>query len=176
MLAIAMYIPGSDPESRLLRKTLMQNCNLMAVLVFRSISESVRYRLKTLEDVVTAGIGIPPVTFHLHIISNDSIINLQLWQRFHDSCRTGNFQGCRIGCELVLATWTLVRSSIARSSKSGSHYWPIWCSAYHEGRLLEIHEPESIFRNLISVDGYRNFWSSVPSVELYGVMTGYPFR
>lgn len=58
MLTIAMYIPGSDAESRLLRKTLMQNCNLMAVLVFRSISESVRYRLKTLEDVVTAGIGI----------------------------------------------------------------------------------------------------------------------
>lgn len=55
MLAIAMYIPGSDAESRLLRKTLLQNCNLMAVLVFRTISESVRRRLKTLEDVVTAG-------------------------------------------------------------------------------------------------------------------------
>lgn len=56
MLAVAMYIPGSDNESRLLRKTLLQNCNLMAVLVFRTISESVRHRLKTLEDVVAAGL------------------------------------------------------------------------------------------------------------------------
>ena len=55
MLSIAMYIPGSDVESRLLRKTLAQNCNLMAVLVFRTISESVRSHLKTIEDVVSAG-------------------------------------------------------------------------------------------------------------------------
>jgi bestrophin-3 len=55
MLAITMYIPGSDTESKMLRKTLVQNCNLMAVLVFRSISESVEYRLRTLEDVVRAG-------------------------------------------------------------------------------------------------------------------------
>jgi bestrophin-3 len=55
MLTIVMYIHGSDNESKLLRKTLMQNCNLMAVLVFRSISESVRTRLRTLEDVVNAG-------------------------------------------------------------------------------------------------------------------------
>ena len=34
---------------------LCQNCNLMAVLVFRSIAESVRDRLKTLQDVVNAG-------------------------------------------------------------------------------------------------------------------------
>lgn len=55
MLAVAMYIPGVDEESRLLRKTLCQNCNLMAVLVFRSIADSVRNRLKTLQDVVNAG-------------------------------------------------------------------------------------------------------------------------
>ncbi len=55
MFAIAMYIPGSDKESRLLRKTLCKNCNLMAVLVFRSIADSVRSRLKTLDDVVKAG-------------------------------------------------------------------------------------------------------------------------
>ena len=51
-----MYIPGCDRESKILRKTLVQNCNLMAVLVFRSISESVERRLKTLDDVVSAGI------------------------------------------------------------------------------------------------------------------------
>ena len=51
-----MYIPGCDKESKILRKTLVQNCNLMAVLVFRSISESVECRLKTLDDVVNAGI------------------------------------------------------------------------------------------------------------------------
>ncbi|XP_032798664.2 bestrophin-2 [Daphnia magna] len=55
MLSIAMYIPGCDNESKLLRKTLLQYCNLMAVLVFRTISEAVKFRLNTLEDVVNAG-------------------------------------------------------------------------------------------------------------------------
>jgi len=50
-----MYIPGEDIKSRLLRKTLCQNCNLMIVLLFQTISESVRTKLKTLQDVVDAG-------------------------------------------------------------------------------------------------------------------------
>ena len=55
MLSICMYIPGEDPESRLLRKTLCRNCNLMAVLLFRTISQSVRKQLPTLQEVVNAG-------------------------------------------------------------------------------------------------------------------------
>ena len=55
MMAIVMYIPGDDNESRLLRKTLCQNCNLMIVLLLRSISDSVRSKWETLEDLVKAG-------------------------------------------------------------------------------------------------------------------------
>lgn len=50
-----MYIPGYDAESRLLRKTLVRQCNLMAVLVLRTLSDSVRDRLKTTDDIVKAG-------------------------------------------------------------------------------------------------------------------------
>ena len=50
-----MYVLGDDDESRLLRKTLCQNCNLMIALYFRSVSESVRSNWKTLEDFVRAG-------------------------------------------------------------------------------------------------------------------------
>jgi Bestrophin, RFP-TM, chloride channel len=53
-----MYIPGSDEESRLLRKTLLRHCNLMMVLVLRSISDSVSRRLPTLDDVVSAGMNL----------------------------------------------------------------------------------------------------------------------
>jgi bestrophin-3 len=55
MMSIAMYIPGEDIESRTLRKTLCQNCNLMIVLLFRTISDSVRSRLETLQQIVDAG-------------------------------------------------------------------------------------------------------------------------
>jgi bestrophin-3 len=55
MMSVAMYIPGEDIESRTLRKTLCQNCNLMIVLLFRTISDSVRSRLKTLQQIVDAG-------------------------------------------------------------------------------------------------------------------------
>lgn len=55
MMCIAMFIPGNDPHTCQLRKTLVRNVNLMAVLVLRNISDSVRNRLKTLEDIVQAG-------------------------------------------------------------------------------------------------------------------------
>ena len=55
MMSIAMYIPGEDIESRTLRKTLCQNCNLMIVLLFQTISDTVRARLKTLQNIVDAG-------------------------------------------------------------------------------------------------------------------------
>lgn len=53
-----MYIPGHDAESRLLRKTLVRQCNLMAVLVLRTLSDSVRDRLKTTDDIVSAGMFV----------------------------------------------------------------------------------------------------------------------
>ena len=55
MLSIVMYIPGEDDESRLIRKTLCQNCNLMIVLLLRTISASVRSKYKSIDDLVKAG-------------------------------------------------------------------------------------------------------------------------
>ena len=55
MLFIVMYIPGEDDESRLLRKTLCQNCNLMIILLLRSNSDSVRSKRKTIGELVKAG-------------------------------------------------------------------------------------------------------------------------
>ena len=55
ILAIATYIPSSDDQSRLFRETLVRQSNLIAVLMFRSISDSVRRRLPNIEDVVDAG-------------------------------------------------------------------------------------------------------------------------
>ena len=76
MLSIAMYIPGADEESRLLRSTLCGICNLMAVLLFRSISDSVKNRFKTLQDVVDAG-----YYKSIHILTKLMIIRLELIQR-----------------------------------------------------------------------------------------------
>ena len=66
MLSIVMYIPGEDDESRLLRKTLCQNCNLMLILLLRTISDSVRSKYKTIGDLVKAGKA--QFTFFLPII------------------------------------------------------------------------------------------------------------
>ena len=50
-----MYVPGTDPKSKLLRQTLCRQCNLIAVLLLRSLSDSVRKRLQSLQDIVDAG-------------------------------------------------------------------------------------------------------------------------
>ena len=55
MLAIGMAVPGEDIKDRQLRKTLCRYCTLMAVLLFRTISQSVGYRLKTMHKVANAG-------------------------------------------------------------------------------------------------------------------------
>lgn len=54
-LAIANYMPGTDDESRFVRKTLVRQCNLMAVLLLRGLSNPVFNRTKVLEDAVRAG-------------------------------------------------------------------------------------------------------------------------
>ena len=55
LLTIAVYIPGDDIESHMMRKSLCQSCTLMIVLLLRKISDSVGSRLKTLQHVVDAG-------------------------------------------------------------------------------------------------------------------------
>lgn len=52
---IAMYIPGVDEESRILRRTLMRYLNLTLVLVLRSISIAVKRRFPTKEHLIEAG-------------------------------------------------------------------------------------------------------------------------
>lgn len=55
MFSVATYIPGHDSESRLLRKTLVRQCNLMMVLLMQTLSSSAVTRTKTLKDAVDAG-------------------------------------------------------------------------------------------------------------------------
>ena len=66
-MSVCLYIPGADAESRLLRKTMLRYCHLMLVLILRSISDSVKSRFSTLEDLVVSGIKIgafyPLLTF-----------------------------------------------------------------------------------------------------------------
>ena len=52
---IALYIPGSDEDSRILRRTLMRYMNLTLVLVLRSISIAVKRRFPTKEHLIEAG-------------------------------------------------------------------------------------------------------------------------
>lgn len=55
ILALAQYIPGIDSQSVTLRTTLARQCNLIIVLLLRSLSISVHRRLPTLNEVVDAG-------------------------------------------------------------------------------------------------------------------------
>ena len=55
---IALYIPGFDEESRMLRRSLLRWMNLALILVLRSISSAVKQRFPTLDHVVEAGKNI----------------------------------------------------------------------------------------------------------------------
>ncbi|GIY03412.1 bestrophin-2 [Caerostris extrusa] len=55
MNIVAMYIPGLDESSRVVRRTLMRYLNLSLVLVLRSISMAVKRRFPTKEHLIEAG-------------------------------------------------------------------------------------------------------------------------
>lgn len=55
MNIIALYVPGNDVTSRVIRRTLMRYLNLTLVLVLRSISIPVKRRFPTKEHLVEAG-------------------------------------------------------------------------------------------------------------------------
>ena len=52
---IALYIPGWDEDSRMLRRSLLRWMNLALILVLRSISSAVKQRFPTVDHVVEAG-------------------------------------------------------------------------------------------------------------------------
>jgi len=53
--SLALYIPGYDEESRMLRRCLIRWMNLALILVLRSISSAVKQRFPTLDHVVETG-------------------------------------------------------------------------------------------------------------------------
>jgi len=53
--SLALYIPGYDEESRMLRRCLIRWMNLALILVLRSISSAVKQRFPTLDHVVDTG-------------------------------------------------------------------------------------------------------------------------
>ncbi|XP_042896249.1 bestrophin-4-like isoform X2 [Parasteatoda tepidariorum] len=55
MNSIALYVPGADETSRVLRRTLMRYLNVALILVLRSISMAVKRRFPTRDHLVEAG-------------------------------------------------------------------------------------------------------------------------
>ena len=66
MLTIQMYIPGNDENTKKLRHLLMRRALLMLTLLLRSISNAVRKRYPTLQDLVKNGNFIHFI-FHLEV-------------------------------------------------------------------------------------------------------------
>jgi len=53
--SLALYIPGYDEETRMLRRCLIRWMNLAFILVLRSISSAVKQRFPTLDHIVDTG-------------------------------------------------------------------------------------------------------------------------
>ncbi|KAL1115874.1 hypothetical protein AAG570_006163, partial [Ranatra chinensis] len=59
MHSLALYVNGTDEQSRMLRRTLMRYLNLSLILVLRSISSAVKRRFPTMDHLVEAGFMTP---------------------------------------------------------------------------------------------------------------------
>uniref|UniRef100_A0A146MHT0 Bestrophin homolog n=1 Tax=Lygus hesperus TaxID=30085 RepID=A0A146MHT0_LYGHE len=86
MHSLALYVGGTDDQSRILRRTLMRYLNLTLVLVLRSISSAVKRRFPTLEHLVEAGFmnqieldmftSVPNMEFNTYWIPCTWFVNL----------------------------------------------------------------------------------------------------
>ncbi|XP_013790526.1 bestrophin-2-like, partial [Limulus polyphemus] len=86
MNIISLYLPGTDENSRIFRRTLMRYLNLALVLVLRSISMAMKRRFPTKDHLVEAGfitkaelelfLSVPSVEFNTFWIPCTWFINL----------------------------------------------------------------------------------------------------
>ncbi|XP_076360844.1 bestrophin-3-like isoform X2 [Tachypleus tridentatus] len=86
MNTISLYMPGTDVNSRVLRRTLMRYLNLTLILVLRSISMAMKRRFPTKDHLVEAGfitkaelelfLSVPSVEFNTFWIPCTWFINL----------------------------------------------------------------------------------------------------
>ncbi|XP_076319806.1 uncharacterized protein LOC143230329 isoform X4 [Tachypleus tridentatus] len=104
MNILALYVPGADESSRMLRRTLMRYLNLTLVLVLRSISMAVKRRFPTKDHLVEAGfltkaelemfLSVPSVEFNTFWIPCTWFINLLREAR--QECRITDSNGLKL--------------------------------------------------------------------------------
>lgn len=56
MHTIALYLPGNDEKTRIIRRTLMRYLNLTLVLILRSISSAVKKRFPSVDHLTDVGV------------------------------------------------------------------------------------------------------------------------
>lgn len=104
MNSIALYIPGVDETSRVLRRTLMRYLNVALVLVLRSISMAVKRRFPTRDHLVEAGFmtkqelemlqSVPSTEFNTFWIPCTWFINLL--RESKQECRITDSNGLKL--------------------------------------------------------------------------------
>ncbi|UYV73415.1 BEST3 [Cordylochernes scorpioides] len=155
MNIIALYMPGSDDTSRMMRRTLMRYVNLSLVLVLRSISMAVKKRFPTKEHLVEAGKA--PRIISLSI--ND------VWRRLHDQGGDGDvFLSPFQRIQYFLDPLHVVHQSSSGCSEGESHHRFQRHQTHHGGRsscdaIIELND----FRTKCGLLwGYD--WISIPLV------------
>lgn len=58
MHTIALYVPGNDERTRVMRRSLMRYLNLTLVLILRSISSAVKKRFPSIDHLVDLGMVV----------------------------------------------------------------------------------------------------------------------
>jgi hypothetical protein len=116
MNIIALYVPGSDETSRILRRTLMRYLNLTLVLVLRSISIPVKRRFPTKDHLVEAGFitkpelemysSVPSHEFNTFWIPCTWFVNLLREAR--SECRITDSGGLKLIMEVIIQIFSSI--------------------------------------------------------------------